>query len=355
MIPYLSNYKEELNEYVQNGGSLILFSQNQNKKTRYDFLPVAITFNQGNYDTIGISKEHAITSNLFPYEVAGSFYSSMGTILEPYYDTPGAEILIRETPYGPYKNNNPSLVLSTWGAGKIIATTIHIDKKSVIDTNTTVCKWWDPDTLGQGHDWHFRRLVIIDAGNVTRVNEPVEVIIDPTAEINKLAKDRVDTYKNIQDINIHGNIKEYFSLKSKILNYCEENSSLFVYAYSDGQFYVNIGKIRAHVYTDKINKLRKSDFYTFVPNDRKVETEKKQQYFGFKEYNEAENFLAYIRTKFARFCLSIFKIDSHLESGQLKSVPWLDFSYKWTDEKIYEYFELSEEEIQFIEGFIPEY
>ena len=113
----------------------------------------------------------------------------MGTILEPYYDTPGAEILIRETPYGPYKNNNPSLVLSTWGAGKIIATTIPIDKKSVLDTNTTVCKWWDPDTLGQGHDWHFRRLVIIDAGNVTRVNEPVEVIIDPTAEINKLAKD----------------------------------------------------------------------------------------------------------------------------------------------------------------------
>ncbi|HQG60852.1 MAG TPA: hypothetical protein PLU96_02070 [Methanofastidiosum sp.] len=196
MIPYLSNYKEELNEYVQNGGSLILFSQNQNKKTRYDFLPVAITFNQGNYDTIGISKEHAITSNLFPYEVAGSFYSSMGTILEPYYDTPGAEILIRETPYGPYKNNNPSLVLSTWGAGKIIATTIPLDKKSVLDTNTTVCKWWDPDTIGQGHDWHFRRLVIIDAGNVTRVNEPVELIIDPTAEINKLAKDGLVNLEN---------------------------------------------------------------------------------------------------------------------------------------------------------------
>jgi len=173
--------------------------------------------------------------------------------------------------------------------------------------------------------------------------------------INKLAKDRVDTYKNIQDINIHGNIKEYFSLKSKILNYCEENSSLFVYAYSDGQFYVNIGKIRAHVYTDKINKLKKSDFYTFVPNDRKVETEKKQQYFGFKEYNEAENFLAYIRTKFARFCLSIFKFDANIGKGTFQAVPWLDFSIEWTDKMLHEYFQLSNDEIRFIEEFIPDY
>lgn len=196
MIPYLSNYKETLSEYVRNGGSLILFSQNPEERTKYDFLPVTIIFNQGNYDTLGISKDHAITSNLFPYEVAGSYYSSEGTILEPYYDTPGAEILIRETPYGHYKNNNPSLVLSTWGAGKVISTTIPIDKKSVLDTNTTVCKWWDPDVIGQNYDWHFRRLVIVDPGNSTRVNEPIEILIDPTAEINKLAMDGLVNLEN---------------------------------------------------------------------------------------------------------------------------------------------------------------
>jgi site-specific DNA-methyltransferase (adenine-specific) len=172
---------------------------------------------------------------------------------------------------------------------------------------------------------------------------------------NKLANNRVDIYENIQDINIHGNIKEYCSLKNKILNYCEKNSSLARYRYSDGQFYVNVGKIRANVYMDKINELRKSDFYTFVPNDRKVETEKRQQYFGFKEYNEAENFLAYIRTKFARFCLSIFKFDANIGKGTFQAVPWLDFSIEWTDKMLHEYFQLSNDEIRFIEEFIPDY
>lgn len=172
---------------------------------------------------------------------------------------------------------------------------------------------------------------------------------------NKLSSNRIDIYENIQNLNIHGNIKEYFSLKNKILDYCKMNSSLFDHAFSDGKYYVNVGKIRAHIYTDRIDLLRKPDFYTFLPNDRKVETIKKQQYFGFSEYHCAENFLFYIRTKFARFCLSIFKIDSHLECGQLKSVPWLDFSKKWDSNSLYEYFNISREEVKFIEEFIPDY
>lgn len=36
-------------------------------------------------------------------------------------------------------------------------------------------------------------------------------------------------------------------------------------------------------------------------------------------------------------------------------IPWLDFSKEWNDEKLYKYFNLSEDEIKFIEKIIPNY
>jgi hypothetical protein len=197
-----SSTKDILNNYIKSGGSLIMLSQTPTQKKKYDFLPVNITFDIGKYDTIGVSKQHNITQNLEPYEIAGSYYSANATILDPFVDGPANEILLREVPYSPYLNNNPSLILSNWGAGKVVATTIPIDTKSVLDTKVRVCKWWDPGVLGQGYDWHFRRLVIVDSGNFTRVNEPIEIVIDPTADINELAKEEFLELENIHlDLN----------------------------------------------------------------------------------------------------------------------------------------------------------
>ncbi len=189
MLDSLSDFKNKqvLSDYVKDGGSIILLSQYNDQKTKYDFLPISVIFDKGNYDTIGVSKQHNITSNLLPYEIAGSYYSAEATILEPYFDGPNADILIRETPFGNKDNSNPSLIISNWGAGKIIATTIPIDVKALIDCNTTVCPWWDPTSLGSGEDWHFRKIVAVNSGSITHINEPIKVIIDPTDEINKLA------------------------------------------------------------------------------------------------------------------------------------------------------------------------
>lgn len=189
MIDSLSEWKDVISDYIKNGGSLIMLSQNPSSKTKYDFLPVNVIFDKGEYDTIGVSKQHNITLNIDPYEIAGSYFSAQGTILEPFFDGPTNEVLLREIPYGSHLNSNPALIVSTWGAGNIVTTTIPIDKKAVVDTKMNVCTWWSPGELGNLPDWHFRRLVIVDSGDSTRVNEPIEVIIDPTAEINKLAKD----------------------------------------------------------------------------------------------------------------------------------------------------------------------
>lgn len=64
------------------------------------------------------------------------------------------------------------------------------------------------------------------------------------------------------------------------------------------------------------------------------------------------NLSNYLRTKFARFLLSLSKISQHGTSKTYRFVPYLDFSEEWTDEKLYEKYGLTQEEIDLIENSI---
>lgn len=68
----------------------------------------------------------------------------------------------------------------------------------------------------------------------------------------------------------------------------------------------------------------------------------------------AKNLSVYMRTKFARFLLSLAKISQHGTSKTYRFVPVVDFTEKWTDEKLYRQFGLSQEEINCIESGIKE-
>jgi site-specific DNA-methyltransferase (adenine-specific) len=57
-------------------------------------------------------------------------------------------------------------------------------------------------------------------------------------------------------------------------------------------------------------------------------------------------------TKFARFCLSLYKNSANILSD-LKAVPYMDFSQEWTDEKLFKHFNLNKDEIKFINEYIP--
>jgi len=127
-------------------------------------------------------------------------------------------------------------------------------------------------------------------------------------------------------------------------------------------YFVNIAIIRGNVNFKDIDKMLDNNFYTFYPNNTKVERTIRtgrsgniKFYVSFYKENDANNFFKYLKTNFARACLSIYKVNVHLDRGELKVVPWLDFSQEWTDEKLYKYFELTQEEINFIEKNIPKY
>ena len=66
----------------------------------------------------------------------------------------------------------------------------------------------------------------------------------------------------------------------------------------------------------------------------------------------AQNLSDYLRTRFARFMLSLAKNSQHGTSATYRFVPLQDFSRPWTDADLYEKYHLLPEEIQFIESMI---
>ena len=66
----------------------------------------------------------------------------------------------------------------------------------------------------------------------------------------------------------------------------------------------------------------------------------------------AENIKSYLQTKFCRFLISLRKNTQHLQSERFSFVPIQDYRQTWTDEKLYKKYNLTAEEIAFIESMI---
>jgi len=72
----------------------------------------------------------------------------------------------------------------------------------------------------------------------------------------------------------------------------------------------------------------------------------------FETEAEAKNVISYIKTKFFRFLVMLNKPTQDATSKVYKAVPLQDFSKSWTDEELYKKYDLTKEEIEFIESMI---
>jgi len=158
----------------------------------------------------------------------------------------------------------------------------------------------------------------------------------------------------IYDIDIHGDSDIYRSLKDRILKYCKKTNLLDNVSYSNNKDWeVGFSGIRGNP----------GSLYSFIQKNNESEhINTKTKYllkFGFDNESEAINFKDYLKTKIARFCLSIYKINQHLDRGELASVPYIPtYTRPWTDEDVAKELGLTEEElawaINWIEDFYPE-
>jgi len=73
---------------------------------------------------------------------------------------------------------------------------------------------------------------------------------------------------------------------------------------------------------------------------------------SFDNENEANNLAAFLRTKFARFLVGLKKNTQDITQDRSTFVPDLPMFKTWTDGKLYEYFGLNAQEIEFIESMV---
>ncbi len=67
---------------------------------------------------------------------------------------------------------------------------------------------------------------------------------------------------------------------------------------------------------------------------------------------EAQNIISYMTTKFFRFLVLLKKNTQHATRTVYSYVPLQDFSKSWSDEELYKKYELTKEEIDFIESLV---
>lgn len=72
----------------------------------------------------------------------------------------------------------------------------------------------------------------------------------------------------------------------------------------------------------------------------------------FDSKKEAENLISYINSRFFHFLLTQLKNTQHATSKTYSLIPIQDYSQEWSDEKLYAKYNLSQEEIDFIESMI---
>ena len=71
---------------------------------------------------------------------------------------------------------------------------------------------------------------------------------------------------------------------------------------------------------------------------------------SYSTEEEATNLLAYMKTRFLRFLMSLFMYSHGITKDTFAFVPILDMTKRYTDEKLYRRYELTKEEIEFIES-----
>ena len=167
-------------------------------------------------------------------------------------------------------------------------------------------------------------------------------------------------YSNCNDITLYSNDEFVNIFKKNVTNlYTKKSLQMYIkyvpglksHAYSldlytennpdPNQYCVKISAIRGHISS---NGTKKSDYYTFITNDKKItlidlyknfihlgNTKQGNKttfgyYYAFNEKETAVNFLSYLKTDFARLCLYTEKTSTDIVNGCLRYIPWFDFS-----------------------------
>ncbi len=172
---------------------------------------------------------------------------------------------------------------------------------------------------------------------------------------------KTESIKDVTKYGLEWNTKVK-SFYNTLQNFISQNSHMLSHAtkerHDKSLFYVQLADIIGN-HSSNPDKLLKDDFYTFVMKDSDknlgIRKENISNTFAFNSQEEQNNFINYLKTDFARFCLTLFKNNANLHRGELEIVPWLDFTQEWDDDKLFAKFNVSQDLQDYIREFLPDY
>jgi len=130
-------------------------------------------------------------------------------------------------------------------------------------------------------------------------------------------------------------------------------------------FHCQLPSIIGHTNTaKKFTKFFMNDFFAFMPKNGTFLPEvladgtfkpTRKNNWEFATSQERDNFVSFLKTDFARFCLALRKFNKNLSDGFFTMVPNMDWNRAWTDDDLFNHFNLDQNTRQFILDFIPDF
>jgi len=174
-----------------------------------------------------------------------------------------------------------------------------------------------------------------------------------------------DNYvSDIHDITVYGSRwSEVAPIYERIINVDSiDDNKITKSQIDDSKFHCKFPSIRGNA--KDIARGVKGTFYSLLDENNGINIDldsirqKKDTdllLFQFTTEKERDNFVKYSKTYFFRFCLSFYKIGGNVHRGELKCVPWLDFTQEWDDEKLFKHFNINKKTQKYIYEFLPDY
>ena len=198
----------------------------------------------------------------------------------------------------------------------------------------------------------MRPLLEKDSDTFVRFNEAISII-------RKIRNKNEESFENIVSV------RRPFGINAKVKTSDSQfPNSVFMYSYPRN---VYIDKDEVKTNKDAVDKYKvfiakaygeRGDFPYLVigkPFIGLPDTCCSETYLLVGTYDsaeEAQNVISYMKTRLFRFLVLFKKNTQNAPKGVYKYVPILDFSRAWTDKELYEKYELTEKEIEFIESMV---
>lgn len=174
---------------------------------------------------------------------------------------------------------------------------------------------------------------------------------------------RTTCHTSLETISIHSGIAGFEQFKRRMLSQPQTLRDIAIYPKNgrydtDCEWLVELSGLVGDFPRDTRGQQTVADFFEScffyagktmqVTAAKNAKAANKKYAFAHRQREHAENHLGYIKTKFARAGLSIFKYNLNIYGAQLSTTPVVDFSRSWSDAELFEHFSLSEDERNFV-------